>query len=1720
MSKIIIIAPAPIAGSGGVARIYNFAQALIGQGHDCHLYVFNSDGANASALTDNAIAFYSASGFTIHTSLDTIKGEQDLVIATRWDTAAMSFQIEARHRAYLIQDYEAYFNPVGDGSLLAENSYMLGLRPLTYGRWLAFKLKRDFNNTPYHFDFASDTDAFRCDVPMEQRLHEKPNIAFVYQADKTRRCPIIGIEALRIVKRLRPEVTLSFVGSNDAPHTGYDLHNVGNLTIEQLNALYNRCHIGLSLSSSNPSCNAFDMMAAGLPSVDLYRENNLYDVPPQGVLLAYQSAASIAEAIVHLLDNPAELLARSRSGIEFMASRSQRYEVESFLSAVSALLEGRATDSAHAASDTALYDRPPVVARIDRNEFVDAYLHKQLAVIPQADARQNAPFSTRGKKWWPTSKEVPAKEPRMSYYPTSVCHDLPADTQDQPAAAEQAVIADQPTVAEKYERLGKRLIRRFGLDPRLSAYLFDPDHYLAHSPDVGAAGMDPFKHFIRYGMAEGRSPSPFFEAEWYDTLHPEDQRGGLSPIGHYITHGSALNQSPNSMFDSIWYLTHYPDVRASRLHPLLHFVQYGEAERRDPSSKFSTSWYLETNPDVASSSMSPLCHYIAFGREEGRQPVPSRQRLGRETWQFAGRPAGAEMENIFSRRPQITDFEPDVARDEREILNASQCEEGQASFDVWSTIIHRRCHPDEIKLRSARFLLLNAWDEVRPALRSPVHLMSARMRAENNSAPHGDYEYRFTDAIGPWLRDVLIPSCSATRRAELATLLGEHELAAESDSIELDENVANTIRSLKKAPIFISDFYMESHFIESLLGKVGLRGHFIKGYSSCDIFKNKRSGELFRHVLNDFQINAADLIHIGDNPISDFERPASLGIKAISYVSHADEERNDWYTKAFNQYCAGDLTLHRRRMLALIETIASKSTNGNDDSPDDDALFSAGCRIGLLAFGYCLNVMQDAIARKAKEVVFFAREGIFFKEIYDLIAAQDPFNTPAPPSRLLYVSRRATFAASLRSYDNKELMRLWTMYSRQSPNAFASSLNLDLSKAAIAARRAGIQPDEAVLAPWSDTRFQAFLNDPKFKRYATEQLALQRDLLRRYLNQEIDLETNEVLIADIGWRGTIQDNIAHVLEKPVRGHYLALFRYLNQQAAGSSKVAWLSDSNTESDYSLPDQVAPIEMIFNGPGGSTIGYEERDGRIEPIRELFAAEEATVEALAPCRAGMLAAVPALARYVKLHGLMAGDLRDLNREVAGDLLATPPAVIADVFGRLEHNETFGVGAVEAMDDLGFAEVSETKPGPELHNGLTTWLGTRWPEGMSRQSIVTDWWRSAAPEALASAPLPISRARFPAIVRGTGSRLAVYVPAPLEASGGYRTIMNTVKALVDVGFNAEIYVETVEGTGDLLDRYIGDMPATIVSSWAVQKTPTLALATIAHSAGFVASAIPAHYKGYLVQDDESVFHPLSEASIRAENSYSYGLHHFTIGNWLTHLIRNKYGVPAYPAGFGIDTGIYRVLEDIRREQAICILYQPEKTRRASDIALRAAEIVKRIRPQTEVYVYGSPHAPNLDCEHHNLGVVNDLTELNALYNRCRAGVCLSLSNPSRIPFEMAAAGCRPVDVYRYNNLMDHISGVSTLAFQSAESIAEGILTILDSDDYVPAELAGQMRYRTLSWESDAIVSNVLRVLENRPDEGWALQPSYDDDPVLAAVDDTPAARAFCQQQRAAATN
>ncbi len=64
---------------------------------------------------------------------------------------------------------------------------------------------------------------------------------------------------------------------------------------------------------------------------------------------------------------------------------------------------------------------------------------------------------------------------------------------------------------------------------------FDVGHYSSSYPDVTAAGIDPFVHFVTYGYLEGRTPSAHFDAKFYWARYLKGDRS-QNPFIHFLMH--------------------------------------------------------------------------------------------------------------------------------------------------------------------------------------------------------------------------------------------------------------------------------------------------------------------------------------------------------------------------------------------------------------------------------------------------------------------------------------------------------------------------------------------------------------------------------------------------------------------------------------------------------------------------------------------------------------------------------------------------------------------------------------------------------------------------------------------------------------------------------------------------------------------------------------------------------------------------------------------------------------------------------------------------------------------------------------------------------------------------------------------------------------------------------------------------------------------------------
>ncbi|MEM0928869.1 MAG: hypothetical protein AAGI89_06215 [Pseudomonadota bacterium] len=81
------------------------------------------------------------------------------------------------------------------------------------------------------------------------------------------------------------------------------------------------------------------------------------------------------------------------------------------------------------------------------------------------------------------------------------------------------------------ERRQRSLIAKSGL--------FDGEWYGRRYPDIASSGFAPLVHFVRFGGAEGRSPSERFSSSHYLKVNPDVAATGVNPLVHYLTVGRA-----------------------------------------------------------------------------------------------------------------------------------------------------------------------------------------------------------------------------------------------------------------------------------------------------------------------------------------------------------------------------------------------------------------------------------------------------------------------------------------------------------------------------------------------------------------------------------------------------------------------------------------------------------------------------------------------------------------------------------------------------------------------------------------------------------------------------------------------------------------------------------------------------------------------------------------------------------------------------------------------------------------------------------------------------------------------------------------------------------------------------------------------------------------------------------------------------------------------------
>lgn len=583
------------------------------------------------------------------------------------------------------------------------------------------------------------------------------------------------------------------------------------------------------------------------------------------------------------------------------------------------------------------------------------------------------------------------------------------------------------------------------------------------------------------------------------------------------------------------------------------------------------------------------------------------------------------------------------------------------SFDIWDTIIKRKCHPEEVKLATARYIILKYENKLKDEYKDIYTILKKRddieeKECKRNKKDGHDDECRILDVFKSLQKEIF-----KEKIEDISEELLKEEIEQEKRVIYINPEIIPIFEKYKGLKKYcISDFYMDAESLKELLDYLKVPVKIEKIYSSADYLLNKRTGNLYKKAEEEIEISPEEHIHVGDNQYSDIQMAQSLGIETIKTTKTEFD-----FVPEKNRKFNFDLSIEKKEI---------KSKN--------DKLFNCGLELAPLLYFFGYNIVEYAIKNKIDKVYYQTREGETFIKIHQLIKSNNPFGVEIPDCDTIEVSRMGTFSASLKEFSIPELLRLWSQYREQSVKALFKTLAIDMKPFEKYMKKYDIDVEEKITFPWFDLKIQKLCKDEEFLEKINKEIAKKREDALLYFEKSKNIlnDNMPLFTVDIGWRGTIQDNLAYLFpNKEIGGYYLTLYDFYNLQPENTYKISFLDDKDIR-DNEVASMITLLEWIYNPGTGSVTGY--KDGKA--IRKAKDEEKSIVEKyIKPLQEGMLAGAEIINEYMKYHPYEAAECKNYVYDLLRRIKVNPPKELIEAYYSMVFNDTFGTAEYVEKDE-----------------------------------------------------------------------------------------------------------------------------------------------------------------------------------------------------------------------------------------------------------------------------------------------------------------------------------------------------------------------------------------------------------------------------------------------------
>lgn len=526
------------------------------------------------------------------------------------------------------------------------------------------------------------------------------------------------------------------------------------------------------------------------------------------------------------------------------------------------------------------------------------------------------------------------------------------------------------------------------------------------------------------------------------------------------------------------------------------------------------------------------------------------------------------------------------------------------SFDFFDTLVHRIISPpDAVKIKTAEFACLklrelgyslNAED-----FNSIRNSTEKQLRDESFEQNGKDRETDIFAIIEQTLSKIL-----TTKSTFLMGEIIAYEIKNEINHLYLSKEITTIMGKLKekgKKIIISSDMYLCEEHLKEIAEYFGIASYIDKFYVSSTDKITKSSGRLFHFILKNLKIETKKILHIGDNLFSDVISPEKLGIKSLYYYNKRVIKQ---YKKLSN--CLNPKNYHQKTSENfLLMHYIPKKTYFLDNYQEISHFLTPV----LSVFAY--QSLLDMHSLGIKKIFFLAREGLLLQKIFSEILNKVLLFQDLKKNltfKVIYISR-LTSACAIYNDQNINILIEHCLYTtgHLSVLNFIYTFGLSLKDFS----NESIKLVEPYLNNIDKKIFIQLYNTTHFGKETNHLLNNRRYYLQRYLAEQGVLSEGKIGLVDLGWGGTIQKNIGHLLrdypKTELFGFYFGTNNLItkenvpNQERSTFFPGYILSYQNDYQTLKLNGVIPFLESVCGCDRiGTTFAYEENiEGYMVPV-----------------------------------------------------------------------------------------------------------------------------------------------------------------------------------------------------------------------------------------------------------------------------------------------------------------------------------------------------------------------------------------------------------------------------------------------------------------------------------------------------------------------------------------